>query len=67
MDKTTKVDIVPRHKTSDNISNTNVEFEIKETSNVPSNTVCYVDDISIPHSWYSIETLIPNFTYNELM
>ena len=29
--------------------------ELKEAIDVPDNTVCYIDDISIPHSWYTLE------------
>ena len=33
-------------------------FEIKrEALDIPENTVCYIDDTTIPHSWYSTEDL----------
>ena len=28
---------------------------MQEALDLPDNTVCYIDDISIPHSWYTIE------------
>ena len=28
---------------------------LQEALGLPDNTVCYIDDISIPHSWYTIE------------
>ena len=31
-----------------------VKFEIQEALDLPDNTICYIDDISIPHTWYSI-------------
>ena len=31
------------------------QFELQEALDLPDNTVCYIDDISIPHSWYTIE------------
>ena len=32
------------------------KFELIEALELPDNTVCYVDDISIPHTWRAIET-----------
>ena len=32
-----------------------IKFELKEPLDLPDNTVCYVDDISIPHTWRTIE------------
>ena len=57
MDKIKKVYIDSRYKASDSISNISFRFEIKNTLYLQSNTVCYIDDISIPHSWYSIQYL----------
>ena len=37
------------------VSNSDFKFEIKEALDLPENTVCYVDVISIPHSWCTIE------------
>ena len=56
MDKIKKVYIDSRYNASDNISNT-TKFEIEEALDLPGNTVCYTDGVSIPHSWYSIEDL----------
>ena len=36
-------------------SNSDSKFELKEALDLPDNMVCYIDDISIPHSWYNIE------------
>ena len=55
MDKIKKVYIDSRYKTNDSNSNSEFKFELKEQIDVPDNTVCYIDDISIPHSWYSVE------------
>ena len=55
MDKIKKVYVDSRYKTSNSISNSDFKFELKETLDLPDNTVCYIDDISIPHSWWSIE------------
>ena len=55
MDKIKKVYIDSRYKTADSNSNSDFKVELKETLDLPDNTVCYIDDISIPHSWYTVE------------
>ena len=37
-------------------SDSSSKFEFKEPLDLPDNTVCYVDDISIPHTWRTIES-----------
>ena len=61
MDKTRKVYIDSSYKTKDSVSNSDFEFEI-EALDLPDNTMCYIDDIPIPHSWYSIEDFNNKFT-----
>ena len=55
MDKIKKVYIDSRYKTSDSYSDSEFNIELKEAIDLPDNTVCYVDDISIPHTWYTVE------------
>ena len=55
MDKIKKVCVDSRYKTNDSVSNNDFKFELKESLGLPGNTVCYIDDISIPHTWYTIE------------
>ena len=55
MDKIKKVYIDSRYKTNDSISNSDLNFESQEAFDLPDNTVCYIDGISIPHSWYTTE------------
>ena len=55
MDNIKNMYIDSRYKTSDSVSNSDFKFEIKETLQLGENTVCYIDDISIPHSWYTVE------------
>ena len=45
----------PRYKTNGSVSNSDFKYELKESLDLPDNTVCYIDDISIPHTWYTIE------------
>ena len=51
MDKIKKAYADPRFRTRDSNPDSDVKFEIKEQLELPDNTVCYVDDISIPHTW----------------
>ena len=55
MDKNKKVYIDSRYKSSDSVSNSDFKFEINEALDLPDNTYCYIDDICIPHSWYTVE------------
>ena len=59
MDKTKKVYIYiyiySRYKTSDSVSSSDFEVEVKEAFDLFDNIVCYIDNISIPHTWYTIE------------
>ena len=55
MDKIKKMYIDPRYNINDRVSNSDFKFELKEALGLPDNTVCYIDDISIPHTWYSVE------------
>ena len=52
--KTTYVDSIFR--TRDSNSDSDFKFELKEPLDLPDNTVCYVDGISIPHTWRTIES-----------
>ena len=55
MDKIKKVYIDSRYKTNDSISNSGSKFELQRELDLPDNTMCYIDDISIPHSWHTVE------------
>ena len=51
MDKIKKMYIDSKYKTNDSISNSDFKTELQEALDLPDNTVCYIDGISIPHSW----------------
>ena len=57
MDKIKKVYIDSIYKANDSIGNSDLKFELQEALDLPDNTVCYIDHISIPHPWYTIEDL----------
>ena len=63
MDKTKKVYVDSRYKNNDSVSNSEFKFELKETLDLHDNTVCHIDDISIPHTWYTIEESLNNTLY----
>ena len=55
MDKIKKVYTDSIYKTNDSVSNSGFKFEIEEALGLPDNTICYIDDISIPDTWYTVE------------
>ena len=55
MDTIKNVYIDSRYKTNDSVSNNEFKLEIKEALGLGENTQCYTDDISIPHTFYTIE------------
>ena len=54
MDRIKEVYIDSRYKTNDSRSHGDSKSELQEAFDLPDNAVCYIDDISIPHSWYTI-------------
>jgi len=43
-------------KTASSRSNSDFLFELPESLTMPDNCVFYVDDVCVPHAWYTIET-----------
>ena len=56
MDKIKKAYVDSKFRTRDSNSDSGFKFELKEPLDLPDNTVCYVDDISIPQTWRTIES-----------
>ena len=56
-----KVYIDSRYKTSTSVSNTDFTFELKQNLDLPDHTTCWIDDVSIPHTWYTVESFNCNF------
>ena len=67
MDKIKKVYIDSRYETNDSVSNSDFKFELKEAFDLGENAVCYIDDLSIPQTWYTIEGYNKNFTLKAQM
>ena len=63
MDKTKKVYVDSRYKSNDSVSNSDLKFELKEALDLPDNAVCYIGDISIPLTWYTIGENLNNTLY----
>ena len=58
-----KAYVDPRSRTRDSNSDSDFKLELKEPSDLPDNIVCYVDDISIPHTWRTGESHNNRFYY----
>ena len=56
MDKIRKAYDDSRFRTRDSNSDSDFKIELKEPLDLPDNTVWYVDGISIPHAWRTIES-----------
>ena len=48
-----KVYVDSKYKTKDSKSDSNFKFELPQTCLMPQNCVFYVDDVAIPHRWYT--------------
>ena len=50
-------------KRQDLISNSNFKIDLPYTLKLPDNCVFFVDDVSIPHTWYTIESGVNDKLY----
>jgi hypothetical protein len=58
-----KIYVDTKYKTTDSESNSHFKIQLPETILLPEKTVFYIDDICIPHSFYTIETGINDRFY----
>lgn len=49
-----KIYVDSKYKTRDSISDANFKITLPSTLYMPENTVFYIDDVTIPHSWYTV-------------
>ena len=56
MDKLKRAYADSRLRTRDSNPDSDFKFELKEALDLPDNTVCYMDDIRIPHTWRTTES-----------
>ena len=64
MCKIRKAYVDSRFRTRDSNSGSDSKFELMEALGLLDNTVCYIDDISIPHTWRTIESHNNGFYIN---
>ena len=50
-----KVFIDTKHRTPDSVDTSNFKIELPDTLYMPNNTVFYITDLAIPHSWFTID------------
>ena len=50
-----KIYVDSRMKTNDSNSDSDFKFELTQSLTLPKNTTCFIDDITIPHSWYNVD------------
>lgn len=50
-----KIYVDSRYKTNDSVSTSNFKFQLPRNVFLPQNTVFYLEDVCIPHSWYTVE------------
>ena len=55
-----KIYIDSRFKSSDSVSDSNFKVDLPVPITLPDNTVCYIGDISIPVSRYTVQAGINN-------
>ena len=58
-----KIYVDTKYKTNDSVSNSHFKIQLPETLLMPDNCVFYIDDVCIPHSWYTIEAGINDKLY----
>ena len=44
-----------RFKSSDSESDSNIKIDLKTTLNLPDDCICFLDDITIPVSFYNVD------------
>ena len=55
-----------KFRRSDSKSTSNFKIDLPQTLKLPDNCVFYIDDVSIPHSWHTVETGINDKLYFRL-
>ena len=58
-----KIYIDSQFMTSDSVSASNFKFQLPFSINLPKDCIFLIDDVCIPHSWYTIERGINDLLY----
>ena len=62
-----KIYIDTRFRTDSSSNSSDFKISLPETVYLPDNTKFFIDDVSIPHSWYSVEKDINDKLYMEVV
>ena len=55
-----KIYVDTKCRTPNSISSTDFSIQLNETIYMPDNSVFYISDVCIPHSWYTVEEYVNN-------
>ena len=58
-----KIYIDSKFRRHDSVSTSNFKIELPYTLKLPDNTIFYVDDVCIPHTWHTIEAGVNDKLY----
>lgn len=58
-----KIYIDSKFRRADSVSSSSFKFELPYTLQLPDNAMFYVDDVCIPHNWYTVETGVNDQLY----
>ena len=61
-----KIYIDSKFKRHDSVSSSNFKIELPYTLKLPDNAIFYVDDVCIPHNWYTVEAGVNDKLYFRL-
>ena len=62
-----KIYVDTRFRTDSSSNSSDFKISLPETVYLPDNTKFFIDDVSIPHSWYSVEENINDKFYIEIV
>ena len=61
-----KIYIDSKFRRGDSVSSSNFKIDLPETLKLPDNAIFYVDDVCIPHNWYTVEAGVNDKLYFRL-
>ena len=61
-----KIYIDNKFRRGDSVSSSNFKIDLPQTLKLPDNAIFYVDDVCIPHNWYTVETGVNDKLYFRL-
>ena len=60
------IHIDSHNKTVDSVSNSNFRIELSEVLLFPKDAIYYIDSVTIPHTWYTIEANVNDKLYMQV-